>query len=140
MANATDYVEDLINQALFKGASCTALTQTAGIYLGLYLVAPTDTGGGTEVSTTAGYARILTTAANWTTTTAGTITAKNTTAQTFAANTGTAWIVTDVAFHNHLTATGFTNYLLRGALSASVTINTGDQFQFAASAAIITIS
>ena len=140
MANATDYVEDQINQALFKGASCTALTLTAGIYLGLYQVAPTDTGGGTEVSTTAGYARILTTAANWTVTTAGTITAKNASALLFAANTGTAWIVTDVAFHNHLTATAFTNYLLRGALNSSVTINAGDQFQFAASAATITIS
>lgn len=141
--NATDFLEDQLTQALFKGASCTALTLTAGIYVGLYqggISTPTDTGGGSEVSTTAGYARVLTSAANWTTTTAGTITAKNTTAMTFAANTGTAWIVTDVVFHNHITNTGFTNYLLRGALSASVTINAGDSFQFAASALITTIS
>ena len=141
MSNASDHLEYLLSQSLFQANNfATALTTSAGIYVGLYIVAPTDTGGSTEVSTTAGYARALTSAVNWTMVTAGTITAKNTSAMIFAANTGTAYTVTDVAFHNHETATAFTNYLMRGALSANVLVPAGDQFQFLASALIVTIS
>jgi hypothetical protein len=130
----SDFVEYTILQALFGGQSATALTLAGGPWIGLHQATQTDTGGASEVSTTAGYVRVQVATANWTINSSGTMLAKNNAAVTFAANTGTAWVVTDLAFFNHSSNNGATNFMGRGPLSASVTINSGDTFQFAASA------
>lgn len=53
MAEFSDYYEDKIIDHMFRAV---AFTPPATIYLALYTVAPTDAGGGTEVSG-GGYAR-----------------------------------------------------------------------------------
>ncbi len=51
----SDYLEDKLLRHVFTNTSYTSPTT---IYVALYTVAPTDAGGGTEVSTTStGYAR-----------------------------------------------------------------------------------
>lgn len=53
MSSASDYLENAILNHVFRN---TALTSPATVYMGLFTVAPTDAGGGTEV-TGGGYAR-----------------------------------------------------------------------------------
>lgn len=57
--NKTDYLEAaLLNHVLRGSTGGTAFTQPAAIYIALYTVGPSDTGGGTEVSSSGtGYAR-----------------------------------------------------------------------------------
>ena len=47
MAGFSDYLEDKVLDHVFGGTAYTAPTT---LYVALYTVAPTDTGGGTEVS------------------------------------------------------------------------------------------
>jgi hypothetical protein len=47
MAGFSDYLEDKVLDHVFGGNAYTAPTT---LYVALYTVAPTDTGGGTEVS------------------------------------------------------------------------------------------
>ena len=47
MAGFSDYLEDKVLDHVFGG---TAYTAPSTLYVALYTVAPTDTGGGTEVS------------------------------------------------------------------------------------------
>ena len=56
MASFTDYTENLALTWLFTGSSATRPTAW---YVGLFTAAPSDTGGGTEVSGSA-YARVAT--------------------------------------------------------------------------------
>lgn len=53
MSDFSDYLENKILDHVFRN---TAYTPPAAVYLGLYTSAPSDAGGGTEVSG-AGYAR-----------------------------------------------------------------------------------
>lgn len=53
MSSFSDYLEDAVLDHAFRN---TALTSPTTVYLALYTVAPTDAGGGTEVSG-GGYAR-----------------------------------------------------------------------------------
>ena len=53
MSSFSDYLEDAVLNHVFRN---TALTSPTTVYLGLYTAAPTDAGGGTEV-TGGGYAR-----------------------------------------------------------------------------------
>lgn len=53
MSSASDYLENAILNHVFRN---TALTSPTTVYMGLFTVAPTDAGGGTEV-TGGGYAR-----------------------------------------------------------------------------------
>lgn len=53
MSDFSDYLENKILDHVFRN---TAYTPAAAVYLGLYTSAPSDAGGGTEVSG-AGYAR-----------------------------------------------------------------------------------
>lgn len=53
MSDFSDYLENKILNHVFRN---TAYTPAAAVYLGLYTSAPSDAGGGTEVSG-AGYAR-----------------------------------------------------------------------------------
>ena len=47
MAGFSDYLEDKVLNHVFGG---TAYTAPSTLYVGLYTAAPSDTGGGTEVS------------------------------------------------------------------------------------------
>jgi hypothetical protein len=53
MSSFSDYLENAVLNHVFRN---TALTAPAAVYLALYTAAPTDAGGGTQVSG-AGYAR-----------------------------------------------------------------------------------
>jgi hypothetical protein len=53
MSSFSDYLENKVLDHVFRN---TALTSPTDVFLALYTVAPTDAGGGTEVSG-AGYAR-----------------------------------------------------------------------------------
>lgn len=130
MSNATDFLENKIIDALFRGQ---ALGAPATGYIAAFTVAPTDAGGGTEV-TGGSYARvsIVASLANW----AGTQSAGSTVASsgtggqtsnnsvitfpTASANWGT---VVAVAYMDASTAGNMWCY---AALTSSKTVNSGD--------------
>lgn len=144
MAAMSDYLENKIVDWLLRGQTFTPPTS---VYVGLFTAAPTDAGGGTEVSGNA-YARvaIASSLANW----AGTQAAASTTASTgtsgttsnngavnFPTPTPSGW-GTVVAFglFDALTAG---NLLFYGNLTVSKTINAGDTVTFAAASLSIQI-
>lgn len=93
------------------------------LFFALFTAAPSDSGGGTEV-TGGSYARVALNPldANWAAPGAGGLT-DNAVAITFAAPTANWGVVTNVGVFDRLTAG---NLLLHGALTASKTINNGD--------------
>src|SRR5690242_11433971 len=130
MAALTDYAENKIIDALFRGQSLGA---PATWYIGLFTANPTDTGGGTEV-TGGSYARVSVTAslANW----AGTQAAGSTTASsgtggttsnnvviTFPAPTANWGVVTGFGLFDASSAGNLWEY---AALTVNKTINNGD--------------
>lgn len=136
MSAMSDYLEDALRN-WFKGTALPAVP--TNFYCGLFTVAPSDSGGGTEVSGNA-YARqaLSPAAGTWTSGAAGTGQIQNTAAITFPAATPGAW-GTVVAFgiFDALTAG---NLVIHGALSANKTVGIGDVFQFAAGALSITFA
>ena len=137
MAAMSDYLENKLTDALFRGQ---AYTMPATIYVALYTASPSDTGGGTEV-TGGAYARVAVTSslANWAGTQAAgstvassgaTGTTSNNAAITFPAPTANWGTITHFAL---MDASSGGNPLFYGALSASKTVNNGDAApQFAA--------
>lgn len=130
MAALTDFAENKIIDALFRAQSLGA---PATFYVGLLTAAPSDTGGGTEVSG-GSYARVAVTSAlaNW----AGTQSAGSTTASTgtsgttsnngvitFPAPTANWGVVTHAGLFDASTAG---NMWVQSALTVSKTINNGD--------------
>ena len=118
MAALSDFAEDLLlDWAMTNGAA----TRPTAWYVALFTAAPSDSGGGTEVSTGA-YARQSVTfsaASGGTTSNSGTV--------SFTAS-GASWgTITHVGIFDALT-TG--NLLWHGALTASKTIDDGDTLQF----------
>ena len=116
----SDYLENKVLDHVFLTAT---YTQPSAIYVALYTVAPTDAGGGTEVSS-GGYARVQ--HDNWDTAASGAI--ENTGAITFP--TATADWGTLVAFGIFDALTGG-NLLAWGDLTTSKVIATGDTAEFA---------
>jgi len=125
MAGKSDYLENKILDFLLGGVS---YTPPATVYIALFTAAPTDAGGGTEVSG-GGYARVA--VANNTTNfpTASNGTKSNGTTITFP--TATADWGTVVAVGIFDAATGG-NLLFWANLTTSKTIQNGDTAQFAA--------
>ena len=118
MSSFSDYAENLTLKFLFT--TDTATRPTAW-YVGLFTAAPSDTGGGTEVTGSA-YARKVT----GTMTVSGTspINCTNSAAIEFAAASGGNWgTVTHVAIFDAITSG---NMLGWAALTTSRTINDGD--------------
>jgi hypothetical protein len=111
----TDYLEDKILKHVFTNVSYTSPTT---VYVGLFTVAPTDVGGGTEI-TGMGYARK---SAAFTVSGTGTL-ATNSAAVEFDAATGTWGTIVAIAIFDALT-TG--NMLAFADLTTSKTIATGD--------------
>jgi hypothetical protein len=134
MAAMTDYLENKLIDELFRGQ---AYTFPAGLHVGLLTAAPSDTGGGTEVSGNA-YARqnLAPSLTNWagtqgaTTTTASTGnsgTTSNNVAITFPTPTASWGTVTHFGVWDASTSG---NLLVYGALNIAKTINQGDTVTF----------
>jgi hypothetical protein len=137
MAALSDYLENKILDHILRATSFTAPATT---YVGLLTAAPSDTGGGTEVSG-GSYARVAVTSGTtqWTNTqnsgtgassgTDGTI--ENAATINFPTPSAGWGTVTHFAVYDASTSG---NLLFYAALTASKTINSGDTVSFAAGA------
>ena len=120
MAGFSDYLEDKVLDHVFGG---NAYTAPSTLYVALYTVAPTDTGGGTEVSG-GSYARQ---SGAFTVSGTNPTTASNTAAIEYP--TATADYVTVVAV-GILDASSSGNLLAYADLTASKVVSSGDVFRF----------
>ncbi len=120
MAGFSDYLEDKVLDHVFGG---NAYTAPATLYVALYTVAPTDTGGGTEV-TGGSYARQ-----------SGTFTVSGTNPTT-ASNSAAIEYPTATADYGTVVAVGILdassggNLLAYANLDTSKSVTTGDVFRF----------
>ena len=120
MAGFSDYLENKVLDHVFGGTAYTAPTT---LYVALYTVAPTDTGGGTEVSGGA-YARQ---------TAAFTVSGTN---PTTASNSAAIEYPTATADYGTVVAVGIFdassggNLLAYANLDTSKVVSTGDVFRF----------
>lgn len=121
MAALSDYAEKLLLDWLMTTGSATRPTAW---YVALYTAAPSDSGGGTEVSGN-GYTRQAVTfdAAS---TPGGTT--SNTGAVTFTAAGGSWGSISHIGLHDASTSG---NLLWHGAMTAAKTIADGDTLEFA---------
>lgn len=117
MTDLSDYYEDNIIDHMFRAA---AFTPAATIYVGLYTAAPTDAGGGTEVSG-GSYAR-----ESFTFTAASGGATANSADITFTTATANWGTITHVGIFDAVTVG---NLLAWGALTASKAVNNGDTFK-----------
>lgn len=123
----SDYLENELLDHVLGG---TDYPRPATVYISAYTVAPTDAGGGTEVSTSGtAYARVAVTnnATNWPAATGGL--KSNGTTISFPVATASWGTVVAAAIHDAVTAG---NLLYWGTLTANKTIDTNDQLVFAA--------
>jgi hypothetical protein len=124
MSAMSNYLEQQLANHVFR---TNGMTQVSNLHLALYTSAPSDSGGGTELSGNA-YARASVSRADaqWTFS-AGTISNTNTiTFPTPTANWGT------VTHFGIFDASTGGNLLFHGALTASKTVNNGDTVTFPA--------
>ena len=121
MAALSDYAEKLILDYLMTSGSSTRPTAW---YVALYTSAPSDAGGGTELSGS-GYARE---SAAFAAATSGTGTTSNSGAIVFTADGGDWGSVTHMGIHD---AVSGGNLLWHGALAAAKTVLDGDSLEFA---------
>lgn len=122
----TNFLETEILDHVFGGAAYTA---PSTLYLGLFTGAPSDTGGGTELSGNA-YARLpmaMSVSGN---------TATNSAAEEFATATGSWGTITHVGVFD---ASSSGNLMAYGTLSASKSVGTGDVFRIPAGDLDITL-
>lgn len=105
MSQMSDYLEDAIRN-YFKAVAFPAVP--TDLLIALYTAAPSDSGGGTEVTTGVGYIRAaLGAAAGWTSGGAGSGSLSNTGAIVFPTATGAGWgTVTHVGVYDDLAVTG----------------------------------
>jgi len=131
MSSFSDYTENLLLNWLLTTNSATRPTAW---FVGLFTAAPSDTGGGTEV-TGNGYARVAT----GTISISGTATtATNAAAIEFAAASGGNWgTITHAAIFDASTGG---NMLAWAPLTTSRTINSGDVFRIPAGSLTVTLT
>jgi len=122
----------LSNKLLDHIFKTTEYTVPTNIYLGLYSVAPTKAGGGTEI-TGNGYARVVMN--SWDAAASGAT--ENTNAITFAAATGSDWA--EAVAYGLFDAITAGNFLGFGDLTTAKTITVGDVAESAAGEIDITI-
>ncbi len=131
MSSFTDYTENLVLNYLLTANS---VTRPTAWYVGLFTAAPSDTGGGTEVSGN-GYAR----KATGTMTITGTATtATNAAAIEFDPASGGNWGTLTHAAIFDASTTG--NMLAWAPLTTSRTINDGDVFRVPASSLTVSLT
>lgn len=144
MSAMSDFLENSLVDQIFRGQ--TAPT-TSTLYIGLYTAAPSDTGGGTELSGS-GYARVSVTSSlsNWAgTQSSGSTTASsgtggatsNNTAITFPEPTASWGQVQAFGVFDASTAG---NLLFHGSLTINKTINQGDTVTFPAGSLVVTFA
>ena len=132
MSSFSDYTENLVLNWLLTTNSATRPTAW---YVALFTAAPSDTGGGTEVS---GFAYARKTAGTFTVSGTSPTSAVNAAAIEFAAASGGNWgTVTHAAIFDASTAG---NMLAWAALTTSRTINDGDVFRIPASSLTVTLT
>tara|TARA_R110002124_G_scaffold33144_2_gene110423 strand:+ start:913 stop:1302 length:390 start_codon:yes stop_codon:yes gene_type:complete len=129
MAGFSDYLEAKVLNHVFGG---TAYTAPSTLYVGLYTAAPSDSGGGTEV-TGGSYARKSMPAM----TVSGTTQATNGAAVEFVTATGSWGTVTHCGVFD---AASSGNLLGWAALTASKAVASGDVFRFDAGDLDITLA
>ena len=122
MAALSDHAENLLLNYLMTTDS---VTRPTAWYVGLFTAAPSDSGGGTEV-TGNGYSRQ---SATWDTASGTGGTTANSADISFTASGGNWGTITHIAIHD--AATGG-NLLWHGAMTASKIVNDGDTLQFTA--------
>jgi hypothetical protein len=131
MSSFSDYTENLVLTYLFTTG---AVTRPTAWYVGLFTAAPSDTGGGTEVSGS-GYARVVT----GTISGSGTATTfSNAAAIEFAAASGGNWGA--IGWAGIFDASTAGNLLAWAPLTTSRTINDGDVFRIPATSLTITLT
>lgn len=144
MSAMSDYLENKLVDHIFRAQTFSA---PATLHVGLLTAAPSDSGGGTEVSGNS-YARVAVTTAL--TAFAGTQSAGSTTASsgtggqtsnnaaiTFPTPSGTWGTVSHFGIYD---ASSGGNLLFWGALSISKTINQGDTVSFPAASLTVTFA
>jgi hypothetical protein len=120
MAGFSDYLEDKVLDHVFGG---NAYTAPSTLYVALYTVAPTDTGGGTEVSG-GSYARQ---SGAFTVSGTNPTTASNTAAIEYPTATADYGTVVAVGI---LDASSSGNLLAYADLTTSKVVSNGDVFRF----------
>jgi hypothetical protein len=132
MSSFTDYTENLVLNYLL---TTNSVTRPTAFFVGLFTAAPSDTGGGTEVSGN-GYARVAT----GTMTVSGTspTTATNAAAIEFAAASGGNW--GSVGWAAIFDASTGGNMIAWAALSTARTINNGDVLRIPAGDLDVTLT
>jgi hypothetical protein len=135
MASMSDYLEVEVRKHIFRTGSFTKPTVLA---VALFTAAPSDSGGGTEVSG-GSYARVDVPPldANWSGASSTSGLTDNVSAITFPTATADWGTITHVGIFD---ATSGGNLLFHGALTASKTVTNGDTFSFAAGALDITFA
>ena len=137
MAAFSDYLEAAILNSVFRATAFPA--EPTNVYIALFTAAPSDSGGGTEVSGNA-YARKTISTAGGTAFSAPGVGGEthNVAEQAFAAASGGNWGT--VTHFGIFDAVSGGNLLFHGALTASKVVNDGDVFRFVASALSITLA
>jgi hypothetical protein len=140
MAAMTDFLENKLIDWFFRaqaigitGASAAAGTGPTSLYYGLFTAAPSDTGGGTEVSG-GSYARVTVASslANYAGTQSSGSTAASSGSGGLTSNNGTITFPAPSANWGSVThfgvfdASSGGNLLIHGALTVAKTINNGD--------------
>jgi len=120
MAGLTNFAEDLVLDWLFTTGSATRPTSW---YVGLYTVAPSEAGGGTEVSG-GSYARV---SATFTVSGTAPTTASNSAAVEFAEASGSWGTIVAAGIFDASTSG---NLIAFANLTTSKTIDTGDVLRF----------
>lgn len=144
MSAMSDYLENKLVDQLFRGQGAPS---TVTLYIGLLTAAPSDSGGGTEVSG-GSYARVAVTSslANWagTQAAASTVTSSGTGGQTsnnaaitFTTPTATWGTVTHFGIYD---GSSGGNLLFWGALTIAKTINQADTVTFPAASLSVTFA
>ena len=130
MSGFSDYLEDKVLEHVFGGNAFTAPTT---LYVALYTVAPSDTGGGTEVSG-GGYARQTST---FNVSGTNPTEATNASAIEYAAAPANYGTVVAVGI---LDASSGGNLLAYSTLDSSKVVSSGDVFRFNAGDLDITLA
>ena len=130
MAALSDHAEALLLDWLM---TTDVVTRPTAWYVGLYTAAPSDSGGGTEVSGS-GYSRQTITVAS-ATSPGGTT--SNTGDIVFTASGGDWGTITHIGIHD---AVSGGNLLWHGAMTASKTVADGDTLQFSTGNIDLTIA
>jgi hypothetical protein len=129
MSSLSDYAEKLLLDWLMTNGSATRPTSW---YVGLFTAAPSDSGGGTEVSGN-GYARK---SATFSAASSPGGSTSNSAAVTFTAAGGSWGAVSHIGIFDSVTSG---NLLWHGAMNATKTVDDGDTLEFAIGNIILTI-